>query len=98
MKKLRFEAKVYDTKTGEYVQRWTELEISNEVAEGFQKAQRANGVCNVCAGGHGDDRSKNLPQSTPLRDQRRYFISPDVLLIDVNENGEETIIGGWQNM
>lgn len=98
MKKIRFVAKVYDTKTGEYVQRWAELEVPSEVAEGIQKAQRANGVCNVRAGGHGDDRSKHLPQSTPLRDQRRYFISPDVLLLDIDDNGEETIIGGWQNM
>lgn len=97
MKKLRVNAKVYDTTTMEYVQRWAEIEISDEIATAINQARSKDGICSIHASGHGDSKD-SLSLSTPLRNQQRFRIDPQLIIIDNDENGEEVIVGGWQGM
>lgn len=105
MKVLRVVARVYDTKTREYVQRGVELPVSEEVVKGIQDAIHPEGATSspLRTFGHGstryDKRYCEDVVSTPLRDQRRYLIDPQLLLFDLNEEtGEYTENGGWSGM
>ena len=104
MKKIRVIAKVYDGKTGEYVQRISELPVADEVVKGIFDAmgQTENG-CPIKSFGHGDTRySKRYcdgVSNTPLRDQRRFMIDSILEVIETNgETGEEKCIGGWRGI
>lgn len=100
MKKLRTIAKVYDTTKMEYVQRYTEVSVSDEVVKGIQDAINPEGAtcCPIRSGGHGTSGT-SLSLNTPLRNQKRFHLDAQLQLIDVNEEtGEETIIGGWSGM
>ena len=100
MKKLRVVAKVYDTAKREYVQRFSETQVSEDVIQGIQDALNPKDCkgCPIRSSGHGDSRT-TLNLSIPLRDQNRFRIDAQLQLIDVNEEtGEETIIGGWSGM
>ena len=104
MKVLRIVARVYDTKTHEYVQRGVELPVSEEVVKGIQDAMNAREEGSPLKPfGHGSTRHERRycedVSSTPLRDQRRFFIDPQLQLFDVNEEtGEYTENGGWTGM
>lgn len=99
MKKLRIIAKVYDRKAMEYVQRIAEIPVSDEVITGIQAALQSGDSCPIHAFGHGDSPKEKLHFSTPLRDQSRFYIDPQLLLIDIDETtGREECIGGWQGM
>lgn len=101
MKKLRVTARVYDNTAMEYVQRHAEIPVPDEVVEILNKCRKdENGCCAIKGHGHGDDKSKDFLRTlkTPLRSTKRYHIDPQLALIDVDENGEETIVGGWCNM
>lgn len=97
MKKLRVLAVVFDMNTQEYVQRINEMPISKETAELLCKDQRAGQVCPIRGYGHGDSRTK-LPHSTPLANQKRFHVEPQVEIVEVADDGTETIIGGWRGM
>lgn len=100
MKKLRVVAKVFDTTKMEFVQRYAELQVSEEVIKGIQDAIDPAGstCCPIKAGGHGDSDS-SLHMETPLRNQKRFHIDPILQLIDVDdETGEEKFVGGWSGM
>lgn len=105
MKVLRVVAKVYDAKTHEFVQRGVELPVSEEVVKGIQNAMNPEGQVGspLRPFGHGSNRHEKRycdeVVSTPLRDQKRFFIDPQLLLFDVNEEtGEYTDNGGWTGM
>ncbi len=99
MKKLRIIAKVYDRKTMEYVQRIAEIPVTDEVITGIQAALQSGDSCPIHAFGHGDSQKEKLQFSTPLRDQSRFYIDPQLRLIDIDETtGKEECIGGWQGM
>ena len=100
MKKLRVLAKVYDTTKMEYVQRYAEIPVSDELVKSLQEAIHPAGLGHspIHAAGHGDSQS-SLHMETPLRNQRRFRLAPQLMLLDVDEaTGEETVIGGWQGM
>lgn len=98
MKKLRVTARVYDTTTMEFVQRHAEIPIPDEVVELLVFSNENGSTIN--AFGHGDKDQKEFLKSlkTPLRNTKRYHIDPQLSLIDVDENGNETIVGGWMGM
>lgn len=100
MKKLRVTARVYDTTTFEYVQRHAEIPIPDEVVEILNNAKRDENGSTIHAFGHGDKDHKEFLKSlkTPLRNTKRYHIDPQLALIDVDENGNKTIVGGWMGM
>lgn len=99
MKKLRIIAKVYDRKTMEYIQRIAEIPVTDEVITGIQAALQSEDSCPIHAFGHGDSQTEKLQFSTPLRDQSRFYIDPQLRLIDIDDTtGNEECIGGWQGM
>lgn len=101
MKKLRVTAKVYDRTKFEYVARHAEIPISDELAQAIVEAIHPKDAkcCVIKAWGHGDKDGKMPRLSTPLRNESRYFIDPQLLLIDEDEETNEgTIVGGWSGM
>lgn len=101
MKKLRVIAKVYDTKTAEYVQRYVELPVSDAAITELQNAIHPKDAhCSpLRAYGHGNSDS-NLPSlSTPLRNEKRFALDAQLMLIDVDDTtGEETCCGGFRGI
>lgn len=100
MKKLRVLAKVYDTNSMEFVQRYAEIPVSDEIILGLQKSINPEGLSHspIHAVGHGDSENA-LCLKSPLRNQRRFHVDPQLILIDVDEvTGVENVIGGWQGM
>lgn len=97
MKKLKVLAVVFDMNTQEYVQRINEMPISDETAELLCKDQRTGHGCPIRGYGYGDSRTK-LPYRTPLANQKRFYVEPQVEIVDVADDGTETIIGGWRGM
>lgn len=94
MMKIITTARVYDRKTGEYIQREVECPISDELGLALRKEINGGGRCKAIGRGHGDDDS-NLDLSTPLRDQERFHVDPALHIVHVDEKGNETSIGGW---
>lgn len=99
MKKLRVVAKVYDTAKCEYVQRYSEIPVSDEVVKGIFEAMNSDGPCPIVSHGHGDSTGKLENISSPLRDQSRFILNANLRIIDVDEEtGAEKEIGGWTAM
>lgn len=89
MAKLITTARVYDRKTGEYVQRMVEAEISDAVARTLILQMHG-----AIGHGHGDDDS-NLNLKTPLRDQERFHVDPKLDIIVDGDGENEPLTGGW---
>ena len=97
MNKIRTIARIYDRKTGEYIQRIVECPISDELAKALAKEINGPDHKEIRGKGHGDDDSI-LVLSTPLRNQERFHADPVLEIISIDDNGNEATIGGWRFM
>lgn len=95
MSKIRTIARVYDRKTGEYIQRIVECAISDELANALVKEINGPDHKEIIGRGHGDDES-NIALSSPLRSQKRFHADPVLEIVSTDENGNESTIGGWR--
>jgi hypothetical protein len=96
MLKVKVIAKVYDTKTMEYVQRTVEFPVSKELAILLRSEMNGKQTSPLHPHGHGDKKDKLENIRSVLRDQSRFVLEPQLLIVDGDK--DDYVIGGFTNM
>lgn len=89
MKKLRVKTVMYDRTTGEYIQKWVMLPVSDEFVDIFKTVMMGTESKDfeVHGFGSGEFGDGKINIKSPLCSQRRFWM--DTQLHIVNEEGEE---------
>lgn len=94
MKKIRVKTVVYDHTTMEFVARWTEREISDQLAEAILK-EFSESTTPITSQGYGMADSQASSLRTLLRNEKRYQMDCQFAVIDTDEPDEEDGLYGY---